>query len=114
MVLTPKEARNAMLNESAPFLADLEKRIDKALIRTGGNATLGFQRGYVGPYDDPRTHVPYAVIEALLDNYRAAGGDAKLQSDWRDGDYIDIKPRETQRNDNYTGPYGCGGPRPYE
>lgn len=125
MVIGPSEARQTLLQKMAPKIMEMEKTIDNALINAGGeNVSVTLRAGYSGPYDDPRTNVPYNVIEELLDQYRNAGWEVKIESDQRDGDFIVFRPERRsgriegfrttrQRSDDF-GPYGSGGPRPYE
>jgi hypothetical protein len=114
MVISPDEAKTEALRTFAPKLEALEKIIDKALVKgCGDRVSVPISTGYVGPYDDPSTHMPYKVIETLLDFYRQAGWRAKLHNDQREGTWIEFDQNSRKKTIGF-GPYEGSGQGPYE
>jgi hypothetical protein len=114
MVISPDEAKNEALISFAPKLAQLEKIIDKALVKgCGGHVSVSVPTGYRGPYDNPSGNLPCKVVETLLDSYRQAGWQAKLHDDQRDGAWIEFD-QNRKRAIGFAGAYEGNGRATYE
>lgn len=101
MVIGVKELDTRVAENEKGRIAALERRIDKALESNfnGSSVTIAVSS------EDPRNY----VRNNLFDQYRRAGWNVQVVSDWRDGDYYQFSPRrESSSQMSHIGPYGYG------
>ena len=104
--MNPNELQQRVTMENAEGMAALERQIDAGMVQNfngGDRVNVPITTGYRGPYDDPKNDLPGVCIQTVLDKYRQAGWQAKVQSDQREGTWVELK-----RPNQYVGPYGNG------
>lgn len=102
MVVTAKEVLKKLTKEDETAIKNLEGKIDTALI--GEQFSVAVPSGL--------TSRVKRQIKAI---YRNAGWKVTYSYDQRDGAYWNFQPRKESRPTHSDGgPYGCGGPGPYQ
>ncbi len=82
MAISKGDARNKAREQKNEFIASLEKKIDKALVKdakTGRMTTIA------------ASGLSQMTISAIIDKYKSAGWKVTHVSDWRDGDYLSFE-----------------------
>ena len=89
MAITPTEARKKA-QPNATERKRLEAMIDESIVE---RMKLGMEATFATDlFPDSTTQ------DAIITTYRSKGWDVQYHSDWRDGDYIIIKPRRTSQD----------------